>query len=74
MLAQPAREFIPIFWHRDTQNNSYLMTKYILPVQIFTCGKRNDGISFWKAYDMVDEKQLNSYSRRKFISMKNNFV
>ena len=58
----------------ETQSNLYLMTKYILPVHLFTCGRRNDGICFWKAYDMVDKKQLNSYSRRKFISMKNNFI
>ena len=34
------------------------MTKYILPVHLFTCGKRNVKICFWQAYDLVDKKTI----------------
>ena len=34
------------------------MTKYILPVNLFTCGKMNVGIYFWKTYDLVDKKAI----------------
>ena len=30
----------------------------MLPVHLFTCGKLNFGICFWKTYDLVDKKAI----------------
>ena len=59
----------------ETQRNLYLMTKYILPVHLFTCEKMNFEICFWKLYDLVDKKtieqvfqeEINQYEKQFYL-------